>query len=948
MAASESRERAARRRPLGRDGELATLREAVGTALEGRGTVVVIEGPPGIGKTTLLGAAAQDAAAREAAVLVARGDPLAVDQPLDALRELLGRAAADPAVVRAAGRAAAPAVAVIDPASAPPEGSPDVPVLHGCWWLLQALAAARPVVLCVDDVHWIDPASLRVLAHLAARIDELPVALLLARRDEPAGEGEADRSWAALLRAPGLEVLRPAALGTADVARLVARTTGTAPGPAFVAACEEATGGNPFLLDALLDALRREGVAPRDEDAARIRGVGPRSVVRSLLLRLGDSGEGALELARAVAVLGRAADLGSAGRLAGVPEPVALRAADRLVAAHILGPGVPLAFRHPIVRQAVLDDLGPGQRAALHAAAARDLAAAGRPDAEVAVHLLRAPSLDGDAIDTLLGAGRDAVRRGAPQEALRFLERALEAVPDEETRPEVLAALAEAGLHARVDVTTAGQRLAESAATTTDPGRRVERWLLLAQLVTVGRGIPTAVAVLEETMRGLGPEAEEERRRTAVDLVGKALLHHDTRDRGRRLAAQAPGLAGGDRTLDRLERCNQAWSLALDGAPAAEVVGLADEALGRGALSRLTGPSAPVYQAIAALAHVDAIEPALAAVEVAVEVARDLHHPIGLYGALGTRAAVRWQAGDVRGCAVDAAAALDLPGVPPPFLLVASGWAALAAIEGDDPGEAARVLDAVAGVPAVENLNVHVVDAARAALAAVRGDLEGAVATWEELDRRRRASRTRAVLAWRVAHVDALRRLGGPSRCAGPAAELAADADGIGTDAARGTAAWARAAATEDPEAALERLAEAERRLRHAPARRLHAVAQVELGEATRRAGRRDRARVHLADGLRAAQQLGALRLARRAHEELVVAGARPRRLQFSGSDALTASERRVAQLAAAGRTNREISQELYVTPKTVENQLGRVYRKLGVTGRHALDAALRDDAAPA
>jgi len=74
-----------------------------------------------------------------------------------------------------------------------------------------------------------------------------------------------------------------------------------------------------------------------------------------------------------------------------------------------------------------------------------------------------------------------------------------------------------------------------------------------------------------------------------------------------------------------------------------------------------------------------------------------------------------------------------------------------------------------------------------------------------------------------------------------------------------------------------------------------------------------------------------------RAHDELQVAGARPRRLQFSGVEALTASERRVCDLAATGRSNREIAQELFVTPKTVENHLGRAYGKLGIGSREAL-----------
>jgi DNA-binding CsgD family transcriptional regulator len=110
---------------------------------------------------------------------------------------------------------------------------------------------------------------------------------------------------------------------------------------------------------------------------------------------------------------------------------------------------------------------------------------------------------------------------------------------------------------------------------------------------------------------------------------------------------------------------------------------------------------------------------------------------------------------------------------------------------------------------------------------------------------------------------------------------------------------------------------------------------------ALRRAGLRTAAQEQLAAAVDAARACGATALMERANEELGVAGARPRRLQFSGADALTASERRVAALAAAGQTNAQIAQQLFITPKTVENHLGRVYVKLGINARRQLGDAL-------
>jgi DNA-binding CsgD family transcriptional regulator len=110
-----------------------------------------------------------------------------------------------------------------------------------------------------------------------------------------------------------------------------------------------------------------------------------------------------------------------------------------------------------------------------------------------------------------------------------------------------------------------------------------------------------------------------------------------------------------------------------------------------------------------------------------------------------------------------------------------------------------------------------------------------------------------------------------------------------------------------------------------------------------RHAGRRVEARRHLASGLDLARRCGARPLADRALEELRASGARPRRDQLTGRDALTPSELRLARLAADGQTNRQIAQELYLSEKTVEMHLGRAYRKLGIRGRGELTVALDD-----
>ena len=127
----------------------------------------------------------------------------------------------------------------------------------------------------------------------------------------------------------------------------------------------------------------------------------------------------------------------------------------------------------------------------------------------------------------------------------------------------------------------------------------------------------------------------------------------------------------------------------------------------------------------------------------------------------------------------------------------------------------------------------------------------------------------------------------------------------------------------------------------HSQARLEHARALVELGAALRRGNRRSDSREPLRRGLELATICGASPLAERAETELLATGARPRRIALSGVDSLTPSERRVAEMAAEGGTNREIAQALFVTPKTVEVHLSSVYRKLEISSRRQLASAL-------
>jgi DNA-binding NarL/FixJ family response regulator len=148
-------------------------------------------------------------------------------------------------------------------------------------------------------------------------------------------------------------------------------------------------------------------------------------------------------------------------------------------------------------------------------------------------------------------------------------------------------------------------------------------------------------------------------------------------------------------------------------------------------------------------------------------------------------------------------------------------------------------------------------------------------------------------------------------------------------------------ALTDDGSNSVARLRQAARALERSPARLEHARALTDLGAALRRANRRTEARTALEQALDIACRGNARPLADRARTELRAAGGRSRRAEASGLNALTASELRVAELAAAGQSNPEIAQALYVTRKTVETHLGHVYRKLGIAGRGKLAGAM-------
>ena len=203
--------------------------------------------------------------------------------------------------------------------------------------------------------------------------------MLVAASLRPAEAGADPALLAELAGDPLATTLHPRPLGDAAVDALVRGRLGEGADDAFVAACAQASGGNPLILGELLRALESEGVAPARGQLDVVRQLGPRAASRSVLLRLARLPADAAAVARAAALLGDGADLGAVATLAELDETRAGQATRGLARAEILRPEPPLGFVHPLIREAVLRDLGPGERELGHARAARIWPTAGLP-----------------------------------------------------------------------------------------------------------------------------------------------------------------------------------------------------------------------------------------------------------------------------------------------------------------------------------------------------------------------------------------------------------------------------------------------------------------------------------------------------------------------------------------------------------------------------------------
>ncbi len=354
--------------------------------------------------------------------------------------------------------------------------------------------------------------------------------------------------------------------------------------------------------------------------------------------------------------------------------------------------------------------------------------------------------------------------------------------------------------------------------------------------------------------------------------------------------------------------------------------------------------------ALAVLAVADCLDVARGRADEILDEARKRGAALTVATVLAHRALIDVRRGDLTAAESDAQGAIalasDLMGSE--FVVVlAAPEAVLAGLERDaTPESLRRVLDNTGIESDTEFLARGLFRHASGVVRAAAGNHEAAL---EELlgcglDHRMFGSENPAFVPWRSAAALSLAELGRHDEARGLAADELRRAESFGAPRAIGVALRAQALVGPPAERS-EKLTAALAVLKSSPARLEHARVLVDLGATLRAAGQRTAAKDPLLEGLTLAARCGARKLERRARAELAAIGVRPRSTERAGEDSLTPSERRVAELAAAGGTNREIAQTLFVTEKTVESHLGRTFRKLDISSRRQLPDVLADAA---
>jgi DNA-binding CsgD family transcriptional regulator len=899
----------------GRGGECEVLDQLVAGVRADRSGVLVLHGEAGTGKTALL----EHLAARAVGCRIARaaGAEAETDLAFAALHQLCA-----PFLDRL-GQLPRPQRDALSTAFGLSAGGPPDPRIVGLSvrTLLADAAERQPIICLIDDVQWLDAASARALAFVARRLLAEPVALILATR-QPGAPYLA-----------GLPELPIRGLSDTDARALLQAAVHGPLDPAILDCIVAETRGNPLAILELPHGLTPTqlaggfGLPAAPELPGRTEQTGQRllpplpATTRQLLLVAAAEPVGDLVL------VWRAA--GQLGVQTGAAEPAA--------AAGLIQPDGQLRFRHPLLRSAIYQAAAPGERRAVHQALADATDAAVDPDRRAWHRGQATPGLDEDVAAELESTAPRARARGGLPAAAAFLKRAFELTPEPERRARRALTAAQSELEAGApDVALMLLALAGSAPL--DEAELAHARLLRAQiLMSMHRGHDAPVLFVRAAQR-LNPFDPAAARETYLNAfsaamsaggqdhgevreVAMAVLASDWADPGQTWPGAGSRLLSGLATL--ITKGHAAAFPALKGALSA----FREEA------SSGSMPDEDVLRWLWLACHVARVLGDDTSwnelTDRRVRLARDLGALSVLPLALAERLSVDLLAGDLAAAAA-LLAEIDAVAVATGSREAPAAAASMAAWRGHDAG--AMVLDA--GWPDAEQRGQ---DPARISAGWASAALRNGLGRYEEALAAAEDRPEGGFSAWVLPElIEAAVRSGNPERASGPLRELSEMSRASGTDWALGIESRSRALLNQGETA--ERLyREAIEQLSRTRVRLELARAHLVYGEWLRR----ERRRVDAREQLRVAHEMliamGADGFAQRARRELMATGETVRKQTAETRDELTRQEAQIARLAAGGRTNPEIGGELFISARTVEWHLRKVYAKLGVSSRRQL-----------
>jgi DNA-binding CsgD family transcriptional regulator len=930
--------------------------------------LIIVEGPPGSGKTTLLNDMIRRLGPGRL-VLTAGCGRMDSGYAFGLIGQLVEPVLADPEAAGSDDSLTLVRDALTEVRAEPGElmSGPLRRLQESVERLIRELARRVPLLICVDDIHWGDGPSLGALAHLARRATRQQVLIVVTRCPQVLVTAP-DGLTELLLRPDGVRI-QPPALDQAQVSMLIGSVLQASPRPNLTAFCHRVTRSNPQLLIELVRAIAETGAQPTEGNETRLTNLVAEITVRRAVELLRRQPDDVQDLVEILAVLGErgvevAADLTQL-------EPTQVRhSIEELVKLGLLRHG---AGDRPIIagdrlRAAVRNGIPAAERDELRIRAGRALSVRGAPVEHVASVLQGTrPSGDPWVIEVLCEAAKAQMTTGYPEEVVGYLQRVLRERLEPRQRAELLVQLGTARLHG--DPEAAGRHFREAVQLAGD--RRVraaaligfcQSALLIQRPLDVSPELTEAIRDLSAIEVMTDADREAQLRLKAMLVIASDEPGGD----GARPPDGAPGPAsaaapssGGSpasavrRTTPAECELLSAFALQISerGGSAEEAVGLALRAMA-GTSLRDRDSHGLFVRSVSVLLYADQPEAAMQWASRMVDVGS--HHRWRLFQLIGRclRAEAAYRTGNLDLSLCEARAAFETTGITDRSAYHALALANLTRVltELGRLEEAQGFLDApgtaLIGTPRARTS----VLAARGQLLARTGDLDGAL--YDLLEAGRLLSSARIVnpviLPWRSQAAELYAELGNHVRARELADEELSLARAWGTPRSIGIALRARGKA-EAGNGGLGLLEEAVRVLSGSSARLDLAVAHAELGTRYRMVGAAASARRALRNAAVIAEQCSAHALLARVRAELVLSGARSRATPQSGPAALTPSERRAAELAARGNTNRQVARLLSVSPNTVEVHLTNVYRKLAISSRtqlaDALSAAADDEA---